>query len=85
MREDEARMVETTISLDDDVALRLEQLARASGRSSDELLREAVAIYLRSTPPPLRSIPGAGAFRSGRSDVSERAEELLGEIMARRS
>lgn len=67
----------TTVYLDEADYRRLKALARAEGRSAAELVREAVAEYAarygaRRRPRSL------GAGRSGRSDLSERAEELLG-------
>lgn len=54
---------------------RLKAMARAEGRTTAELVREAVAQYVarRGTLRPA----SIGAGRSGRSDLSERAEELL--------
>src|SRR2546430_17632382 len=62
---------------------RLKALARATDRTTAELVREAVAEYAR------RHAPGAhpkslGAGRSGRGDVAERAEELLRGLGRRR-
>jgi len=68
-------MVKTTVYLDADVAIALRQLAQAEGRSQAELIREAVT---RMTEAATSSRPkGIGQYRSGRSDVSARAEELL--------
>lgn len=66
----------TTVYLDSDAYRRLKQLARAQGRPTAELVREAVAEYAerhggRQRP---RSI---GAVRSGLGDLAERAEERL--------
>lgn len=70
-------MVKTTVYLEPEVAVTLRELARSEDRSQAELIREALAIYTRRVkrPKPV----GIGSFRSGRSDVSVRAEELLGE------
>lgn len=66
----------TTVYLDSADYERLKVLARAQGRPTADLVREAVAIYARAQPLPRR--PGSiGGGRSGRGDVSERAEELL--------
>ncbi len=68
-------MVKTTVYLDPQTAMTLRQLAGAQGRSQAELIREALAIYTRQIE---RTLPkGMGQHRSGRSDVSERAEELF--------
>ncbi len=68
-------MKRTTIYLDPEleVLLKLEMLRQK--RPMAELVREAVEAYVtreRRTAPP-----GAGAFRSGRADTAERADEML--------
>ena len=66
----------TTVYLNSSDYRRLRALAVAQGRSAAELVREAVAIYTRtheSTTLPSSVARG----RSGRGDLSERAEELL--------
>lgn len=66
----------TTVYLDARDHRRLKALAAAEGRPTAELIREAVAEYVRRHPS--RVAPSSiGAIRSGRSDLSERAEELL--------
>lgn len=66
----------TTITLPRQLARTLRMEAQRSGRSVSALVRDAVRAYLEGRePPPLPSLTGAG--RSGRQDVSERAEELL--------
>jgi|FLYL01.1.fsa_nt_gi hypothetical protein len=72
-------MVKTTVYLDAETALVLKQLARAQDRSQAELIREAIDLYTRRSEPPKPQ--GIGRFRSGRRDVSERAEELLEEAL----
>lgn len=66
----------TTIYLDPEDYRRMKALARSQGRTAAELVREAVAEYARAHPLPSRAA-SIGAGRSGRGDVSERAEELL--------
>jgi len=68
-------MVKTTVYLDPQMATTLRQLAGAQGRSQAELIREALTIYTQKSQRPLPK--GIGLHRSGRTDVSERAEELL--------
>lgn len=72
-------MLRTTIYLDEDVALAIRRLADREKRSQAEVIREALRRYLRQVgkqgEPPKPS--GIGAYRSGRHDVSQRAEELL--------
>lgn len=66
----------TTVYLDAEAYRRLQRLARARGRPSAELVREAVLEYA-ARHEPARAAKSVGAFRSGRRDLSERAEELL--------
>ena len=55
---------------------RLKVLARAQGRPTADLVREAVAAYAVAQPLPRR--PASIALgRSGGGDISERAEEFL--------
>jgi predicted transcriptional regulator len=55
---------------------RLKALARAEGRTAAELVREAVAAYVKQGRKARRPA-SLGAGRSGRGDLSERAEQLL--------
>lgn len=68
--------VKTTVYLDADDYRRLKLLAKAQGRPAAEMVREAVAIYARSQPLPVRP-SSIAAGRSGRGDLSEQAESLL--------
>jgi hypothetical protein len=72
-------MVKTTVYLDQEAALALKQLAKAQDRSQAELIREAIDLYTREASRPKPK--GIGRFRSGHSDISERAEELLEEAL----
>ncbi len=66
----------TTVYLDETEYRRLKALARTRGCTPAFLLREAVAEYTARHAP--RKLPRSlGAFRSGRRDLSERAEALL--------
>jgi len=68
-------VTKTTIYLEEETLLTLRQMAAAQKRSQAEIIRMAVGQYaLRAARPKL---PGLGAFHSGRTDVSERAEVLL--------
>ncbi len=66
----------TTVYLDAADYRRLKLLAKAQGRSAAELVREAVSVYARSQPLPVRP-SSIGAGHSGRGDIAERAESLL--------
>ena len=66
----------TTVYLDAADYRRLRAVARAQGRTTASVVREAVATYAAGA---LKSVRPAsiGAGRSGRRDLSERAEDLL--------
>lgn len=66
----------TTVYLTDSDYRRLKQLARRQGVPAAELVREAVAEYVRRRTRRLRP-RSIGAFRSGIGNVGERAEEFL--------
>jgi len=66
----------TTVYLDSADYRRLKALARARGRTAADLVREAVAEYARNAVAPARPV-SVGIGRSGRADLSERAEDLL--------
>ncbi len=74
-------MLRTTVFLDEETALGIRQLAEIEKRSQAEIMRDALQKHVRRalSETPKLEIPGLGAFSSGRSDVSERAEELLWE------
>jgi len=69
-------VTKTTVYLSAGDYSRLKALARARRRTTAALVREAVAEYTRRHAPRQRA-RSVGAGRSGRGDVSERAEELL--------
>jgi hypothetical protein len=69
-------MEKTTLYLDGTDYRKLKRIALRNGRPPAALVREAVAEYVvrhESGPAP----KSVGAFSSGRSDLSERAEDLL--------
>lgn len=68
-------MTKTTIYLEEETLLTLRQMAAAQKRSQAEIIRAAVGQYARRATRP--KLPGLGAYHSGRSDVSEKAEALL--------
>jgi predicted transcriptional regulator len=65
----------TTVYLNQEDYQRLKTIARRAGRAPAELVREAVAEYVRRKQPARARSVGAG--RSGRKNLSERAEALL--------
>ncbi|PWU24829.1 MAG: CopG family transcriptional regulator [Candidatus Rokuibacteriota bacterium] len=70
------KLAKTTVYLAEGDYRRLKAIARGQKRTTAELVRDAIADYTRRhggrTKP--RSL---GIGRSGRGDLSERAEELL--------
>ncbi len=66
----------TTVYLTADDYRRLKVMAKQQNRPTAELVREAVAEYARAHGPA--TLPtSVGAGHSGRSDISERVDELL--------
>jgi hypothetical protein len=61
---------------------RLKAIARARGCAPAQLVREAVARYAAAEAPP-RVARSVGAGRSGKADLSERAEDLLAGLKRR--
>ena len=68
-------MKRTTIYLEPELEVLLKLEVLRQRRPMAEIVREAVQAYV--TREPRRAPPGAGAFRSGRSDTAERVEEIL--------
>ncbi|MGH3713553.1 MAG: ribbon-helix-helix protein, CopG family [Micromonosporaceae bacterium] len=66
-------MRRTTIKIPDDLDTKLRAEATSRGITFSELVREAITAHLSGR----RRLAGAGFFDSGRSDISERMEELL--------
>ena len=69
-------MTSITITVDDETAAALRRLATAEQRSEADIVRTALAAYSQGTRPRLK---GVGRYRSGRSDVSAKARELIRE------
>jgi transcriptional regulator of met regulon len=68
-------MVKTTVYMDSEVALTLRQLAAIQRRPQAEIIREAILAYTKSAGRPRPK--GVGAYKSGHTDISERAEDLM--------
>ena len=68
-------MKRTTIYLDPELEVLLKLEVLRQKRPMAELVREAVQAYV--TRERREAPPGAGAFRSGRPDTAERADEIL--------
>ena len=69
-------MDKTTLYLDGNDYRRLKRLAARRRVPPARLVREAIAEYV-AAHDRARLARSVGAFRSGRSDLSERAEDLL--------
>ena len=66
----------TTVKLPDDLDARLRHEAQRRGVTVSELTREAIETLLNAPRGERRLLAGA-AGASGRSDISERIEEIL--------
>ena len=71
-----SNVTKTTVYLEAADYRRLKAIANREGRTAAALVREAVAAYVSRRRPADRPA-SIGAARSGRGDLSERAEELL--------
>ena len=77
-------MLKTTVYLDEDILLILRGLADAEKRSQADIIREALQHYLQQIQVPNPKLPaGIGRYRSGRGDISQRAEELIQQAIRR--
>jgi predicted transcriptional regulator len=71
-----AYMQRTTVKLPDELDARLRHEAQRRGVTVSDLTREAIRSYL-DAPTGRRRLLAAGAGDSGRTDISERIEEIL--------
>ena len=71
-----AYMQRTTVKLPDDLDARLRHEAERRGTTVSALTRQAIEALL-GQPSGKRRLLAAGAGSSGRSDISERIEEIL--------
>ena len=67
-------MNKTTVYLPEDLKQSLRRMAAVSGRSEADLIREAVATWVRGSGQPR---PRGQLFRSGVSSLAEHADEAL--------
>lgn len=70
-------MKRKTIVADENQLLEIEQIAREQKRSSSEVIREAIGQYIQAKRKARGKLGFIGRSRSGRQDVSARAEELI--------
>jgi predicted transcriptional regulator len=76
-------MKRTTVKLPDELDARLRHEASVRGVSISDVTRAALAEYLGVRGH--RRLGAVGAGRSGRSDISERIEEILREELSGQS
>lgn len=76
-------MTELRVVVPDEIAERLASEAAERGTSAEELASEAVRNYLGPVRAATRRPRFVGIGHSGRSDISERAEEILNEHFGR--
>ena len=76
-------MKRTTVFADDDVLRHLREIAKRENLSVSEVTRKALHEYVRRRRPRRSRLSLVGIGRSGRKDVAERAEELLGKGFGR--
>lgn len=69
-------MVRTTVKLPDDLDARLRHEAQRRGTTIAEITRAALEAHL-GADGSRRRLDAAAAGRSGRSDISERVEEII--------
>ena len=69
-------MVKITFSVDDETVRTLKYTSERLKKPQSMVVREAVAEYI-VRHPPVSTPRSIGAFSSGRTDLSERAEERL--------
>lgn len=77
-------MVKTTVYLPDELELRLDAEAAATGVSKAELIRRGIAMLLDNSPRPRRSGP-LPVFRSGRAATVEEMDDAIYEHVKERS
>ena len=68
-------MEKTTVYLTDELKAALHRAARATGRSEADLIREGIGVV---TGTHRIAEPRLPLFESGKPDLAERADELLG-------
>jgi metal-responsive CopG/Arc/MetJ family transcriptional regulator len=70
-------MKRTTIFADDALIKEFKELSKEENRSVAEMVREAMEQYVRQRQQKKKKLSFIGVGASGRSDVSEKHEELL--------
>jgi metal-responsive CopG/Arc/MetJ family transcriptional regulator len=76
-------MRRTTIFADEDVLRRLREIAKREYLTLSDVIRAALEGYVSRRQPKRTRLSLIGIGRSGRRDVAEHAEELLGKGFGR--
>ena len=76
-------MKRTTVFADDDVMKKLRQIAKRENCTVSEVTRQALNEYVSRRGRKRSRLSLIGIGRSGRKDVAERAEEILGKGFGR--
>jgi len=79
----EVIMRRTTVFADDDVLKKLQQIAKRENSTVAEVTRKALDEYVSRRRPKRSRLSLIGIGRSGRKDVAQRSEELLGKGFGR--
>lgn len=67
------------VELDERTADVVQAIAADEKRSASEVIRDALAAYAKVGKRPLPT--GAGQYRSGRSDTSQKVDDILGKAV----
>lgn len=76
-------MRRTTIFADEDVLRRLREIAKRENMTMSDAIRAALDLYVSRRQPKRARLSLIGIGRSGRRDVAEHAEDLLGKGFGR--
>ena len=76
-------MKRTTVFADDDVMKKLREIAKRENCTVSEITRKALNEFVSRRGRKRSRLSLIGVGRSGRKDVAERAEELLGKAFGR--
>jgi hypothetical protein len=76
-------MKRTTVFADEDVLRKLREIAKRENSSVAEVTRKALVEYVSRRRVKRSRLSLVGVGRSGRKDVAERSEELLGKGFGR--
>ena len=76
-------MKRTTVFADDDVMKKLREIAKRENCTVSEVTRKALNEFVSRRGRKRSRLSLIGVGRSGRKDVAERAEELLGKGFGR--